>query len=267
MDNIKLPLSPADALVKQKAEELSARSKNKTQLQKASEDFEALFVYFMLSSMRKTVMKSGLLDNGLGGEIYEAMLDQELSRTLAQHSQLGIAEVLQQQLSAQDHPSSGSHIRNSMPPIHPTKMKKSLNTYLQSAIPKRLKPYEEMIMEASQNHGVDANLIKAVIFAESSGNPEAVSKMGAKGLMQLMESTAEEVGVQNPFDPRENIQGGSRYLAKLLKRYKGDIQLALAAYNAGPTAVDKYGDIPPFPETQRYVEKVLRFYKMLTENS
>lgn len=113
----------------------------------------------------------------------------------------------------------------------------------------------------AQRRGISEALVKAVIHVESSGNPFARSRSGACGLMQLMPITAEEMGVNNVFDPDENIAGGTGYLAKMLERFDGDKKLALAAYNAGPNAVRKYRGVPPYPETRRYVERVLRLEK------
>ncbi len=118
--------------------------------------------------------------------------------------------------------------------------------------------FEEVLQEAAMEHGLEPELLKAVIKAESGFNPKAVSRAGAKGLMQLMDSTARGLGVQDPFDPVQNVHGGALYLRRLLDRY-GDIRLALAAYNAGAGAVDRYGGIPPFRETQAYVPKVLKY--------
>ena len=121
--------------------------------------------------------------------------------------------------------------------------------------------YDDIIREASNAHGMDFGLIKAVIQAESAFNPNAVSPKGAMGLMQLMPETSNNVGVNDPFDPRENVMGGTRYLKELMTRYDSDLSLCLAAYNAGPGAVEKYNKcIPPFRETENYVEKVLQFY-------
>ena len=121
----------------------------------------------------------------------------------------------------------------------------------------RAKPYEEIIAEHSRTHGVRAELVKAVMQVESAFNPYARSPKGALGLMQLMPATAQRFGVKNPFDPRENVRGGVAYLRQLLDRYENNEQLALAAYNAGPGAVDKYGQsVPPYKETRNYVKQI-----------
>jgi len=116
--------------------------------------------------------------------------------------------------------------------------------------------YEPFIAEASKTHNVEPELIKAMIAIESSGKSSAKSSKGAIGLMQLMPDTAKAMGVVDSTDPRQNIMGGTKYLAKQLKATNGDIPLALARYNAGPGNVKKHGGIPPFPETQGYIEKV-----------
>ncbi len=120
---------------------------------------------------------------------------------------------------------------------------------------------ESVIKTASRKFGVPEALIKAVIHQESQFNPRAVSPKGAMGLMQLMPQTAELLGVKNPFNPVENILGGTKYLADLMKRYQNNLELALAAYNAGPKAVEKFNGIPPYSETQDYVKKVIGYYR------
>jgi soluble lytic murein transglycosylase len=122
------------------------------------------------------------------------------------------------------------------------------------------RPYLNEILEASNLYGVPDQLVTAVIRAESGFNPRAVSRKGAQGLMQLMPATASNLGVRNSFDPRQNIHGGVRHLRGLIDRFPGNLPLAIAAYNAGEKAVLTYGGIPPYPETQDYVVKVLRFY-------
>ena len=121
--------------------------------------------------------------------------------------------------------------------------------------------FAEIINQVSGKYGVNPALVNAVIKAESNYDADAVSSAGALGLMQLMPGTASGLGVTNPLDPAQNIDGGVRFLSGLLKRYDGDVKLALAAYNAGPGAVDKYGGIPPYQETQVYVQRVLGYYK------
>lgn len=121
--------------------------------------------------------------------------------------------------------------------------------------------YVDLIKLTANKHAVDPALVRALIHAESHFNPNAKSRVGAQGLMQLMPATAQELGVSNAFNAQQNIQGGTRYLAQLLTAFKGDITLATAAYNAGPNAVRKYNGVPPYNETKVYVERVGILYR------
>ena len=120
--------------------------------------------------------------------------------------------------------------------------------------------FDRYIDEAAGLHGVDFPLIKAVIRAESAFNPKAVSKKGALGLMQIMPENLKAFQVHDPFDPWQNIMGGARYLKALIQRFNGQVPLALAAYNAGPRAVDTHRGIPPIPETEEYVKRVMKYF-------
>lgn len=134
-------------------------------------------------------------------------------------------------------------------------------------VPLYTKPYNRIIAKAADEHQLDPALIRAIIHAESSFRPQVVSKKGAVGLMQLMPQTAAFLGVQDSSQPEQNISAGSRYLAQLLKQHNNDTQLALAAYNAGASNVKRYNGIPPFAETQAYVERVVILHKRYQQQS
>lgn len=127
--------------------------------------------------------------------------------------------------------------------------------------------FHPIIVRVADRHEVDPALIKAIIMAESGYNPRAISKKGAKGLMQLMPATAEALGVEDSFNPEQNIKGGVKYFKQLVIQFEGDVKLALAAYNAGSKKVRKYQGIPPFKTTQGYINKVFKYYQIFRKQS
>ena len=144
-----------------------------------------------------------------------------------------------------------------LPPAKPIVARVDVATEF-SAVPAN-EAYDEIIQEAADAYAMDPALIRAVMAAESAFHPFAVSRTGAEGLMQLMPELSNEMGVSNAFDPRENIMGGVRYLKRLLDYHRGDLDLALASYNAGPANVERYGGVPPFRETKNYIKTVRQF--------
>ncbi len=121
--------------------------------------------------------------------------------------------------------------------------------------------FDPIIADASRKYGLEAPLIKAVIKAESDFDPNAISNKGARGLMQIMPMNYRLLNVENPFDPHQSIDAGARYLRDMMDRYNGKVNLSLAAYNAGPGAVDRHGGVPPYQETEEYIERVMRYYQ------
>lgn len=121
--------------------------------------------------------------------------------------------------------------------------------------------FDPIIADASKKYGLEAPLIKAVIKAESDFDPNAISHKGARGLMQIMPMNYRLLNVENPFDPYQSIDGGARYLRDMMDRYNGKLTLSLAAYNAGPGAVDRHGGVPPYQETTEYIERVMKYYQ------
>ncbi|RMD90450.1 MAG: lytic transglycosylase domain-containing protein [Calditrichaeota bacterium] len=216
-------------------------------LKEAAQGFEALFISELLKVMRKSIGKSNLLGEGLSGEIYTSMFDESLARVIASNGGLGLADIIVRNLERK----------------HQTELPEG---------PFKLQNYRKissfnfnwdrkLIDNIAQKFDIDPKLVKALIKVESNFNAHALSKKGAAGLMQLMPETAQAMGIKNRFDPAQNIYGGVKYLKSLLQKFNGNLELALSAYNAGPSTVEQYGGIPPFPETQNYVKKVLKFYK------
>ena len=261
------------------AEKLSGANLDRSELRKAklkeaSENFEAIFLNLMLKSMIKISSdenNSIFGGDNFGEDVLDGIFYLELSRHIAKSGKFGIAELVYKQLEQKDLKVANEpkkvevkYATNTRRPQNIEK-RKFLTMYGESLID-RIKRFDDLIKKASAEFNVPEELVKAIIAVESSGNVFAVSSKGAKGLMQLIDSTAEFVGVKNVWHPAENIYGGVKYLRYLLDRFNGDIKLALAGYNAGPENVERYGGVPPFPETIEYIGKVMRYLKLFEQN-
>jgi soluble lytic murein transglycosylase-like protein len=251
-------------------------------LAKAAMEFERMFAEMMVKEMRKSVGSGGLIEKSTGEQIFTEMLDSEYTKMMVKNGNFGLAKTIIEQMSETDDEinpltalgalkAQSNYARANR--FDAIKLKSfdnesmifdgGKNYKIQTAVSYELfspqvKYWDKIIDRASREYGVDKALIAAVIDAESSGNPKAKSKAGASGLMQLMPATAKDMEVKNVFNPFENVMGGTKYLKQMLNRFGGDLKLALAAYNAGPSKVEKYGDVPPFRETQNYVAKITK---------
>jgi soluble lytic murein transglycosylase-like protein len=223
--------------------------KSRARLEKAVQEFESLFVGYLLKTMRSSIPKSDLFGESFGGDILESMFDLEMAKHISRNSSLGLGEMLYKQIA-------GEQFRHDAASPARTRAADA------DTVRNRIESYRDVIQDAAEKHSLDANLLKAVIATESGGDTSARSGKDAKGLMQLLDSTAVAMGVKNVWDPRENILGGAKYLKQLLDRFNGDTKLALASYNAGPGAVEKHKGIPPYNETREYVNEVLNYLQV-----
>lgn len=271
----------------------------KVDIAKAARGFESMFVHMMMKEMKSAMLGEKPDDSdkeNFGADILQSYADMLLADDISKSGVgIGVAEKIYAQMtggeklsaitvdmSSSNIPVRGANIttvsENKLPAdaILPAAVKKShtpeheikqhfAGTF-NERINRRLANYESIIAEASAKTGVPEHLIKAIITAESAGRADAKSPVGAKGLMQLMDGTAADLGVTNSYDPRQNIMGGTKYIQQMLKQFGGDIEKALAAYNAGPGNVRKYNGVPPFSETKSYIARVKKYNEMYKSN-
>jgi len=247
----------------------------KKRLFKAAKDMESLFLYQILKAMRSAIPKNEDEDGfgmggGMGKDIYTQMFDQELAAKMAGIGDRSIAATIYRsmektligRLGAENGDEKANNTiipqrnyidvkQEDIQTTRPLGPASSVNENKEDST-----GYDRLIEKTAKKYNLNPELIKSVVMTESAGDPEAVSPAGAKGLMQLTDSTAAEMGVGNVFDPAQNIEGGTKYLKQMVDRF-GDLDKALAAYNAGPSRVEKYDGIPPYPETQNYVKNVI----------
>lgn len=258
---------------------------------RAARGFESMFVSMMWKQMRESMVDDGeekTEDLSFGADTLQGLADMQFGDYVAGTGRgMGIAEVIYKRLTGGEsmplttvripnlggsRRSANAHefVQENQAPIREAKAatthadltaERRYGGYgnIEERAAQRMRPYEDIIVAAGKKYDIDPKIIRAVITAESAGRHDAVSSAGAKGLMQLMDGTAAELGVNNVFDPKQNIEGGVRYLRKMLNEFGGDLQLALAGYNAGAGNVRRHGGIPPFKETRNYVQKIARY--------
>ena len=266
MDSMNLKISNPRAHFKNGIEPNSRfNSSEKQKLAKASKEFESMLTGMMIKSMTKTT--DGLFGkDNYGGDVLDVLFETEISKFITESQGMGVADRIYNSLTGEQLSKLKDFTKekNTIPLLNDIK-NENLNKEVKpnAKALDRIQKYENVIDEAAKKFNVDKQLIKSVILTESAGKANAKSHANAKGLMQLMDSTAADMGVINPWNPKENIFGGTKYLSKMLKEHDGDTDLALAAYNAGPGNVRKYKGIPPFKETQNYVKRVNNYLNTL----
>ncbi len=262
----------------------------KARLKEATKQFESIFSYQLLKAMRETIPDDPLakdvpMAGGAGKEIFTQLFDLEVAKKMTGRGPTSLANVLYHSMEKAVEAQFGK--TEQAPVLKPLRPDPSESIPLHrnpvEELPKKLpiplhrpsefishelhpkatandpilQKYGNLIRKAAQTADLSPELVYAVIKHESGGDTAAISPKGAKGLMQLMDSTATAYGVADPMDAAANVEGGTRYLSDLIRRFKGDIRTALAAYNAGPAAVERHGGIPPYDETKKYIQKII----------
>lgn len=262
MHDVQLKITNADKHLEAASQPNAISDKEKNRIAKAAKEFESLFTTMMLKSMTKNTQ--GMFgEDSYGGDIYSSMFQSQIGKYISDGKGIGIADMLYKKLTGetlapeQRYDALGQNLKSN---ININGLENTNDKIFPSnSSIDRLSKYNSIIEDAANNFGVDKNVIKSVIMTESAGNSKAVSSAKAKGLMQLMDSTAKDLGVKNVWNPKENIYAGTKYLSQLLRQYNGDVKLALAGYNAGPGNVDKYEGVPPFEETKNYISRVMGY--------
>lgn len=286
-----------DSLLKSKIDELSRNSslgqkknltdKEKADFAKASRGFESMFVNMMMKEMKNAMLDKDKPEDeelSFGADTLEGYTDMLYSDQISKTGTgIGIADMIYQNLTGERLSGITSYLpgsslkdmqveKNLAPTLSPSLSAKNtakasdlgakVSGNFIERVKDRLDKYDHIIKKANEATGVPEELIKAVITTESAGLNTAKSGAGAKGLMQLMDGTAKDLGVKNSYDPSQNILGGAKYLKQMLEKFDGNLNHALAAYNAGPGAVQKYGGVPPYSETQAYVKRVQKYLQI-----
>ncbi len=217
-------------------------------LQGAAGDFEQFLLKGMLDRMLSTLGEGGIFESdNTGARFFQSLFSEEIARSWSEGGEPGVSRMLLKDLGQAD-PLEGT-------PVDLAALRLG-SVARRPRVDHTMAGLQTMARDSASVAGLDEDWVCAIIACESDWNPRARSSKGAQGLMQLMPATAEELGVRDPWNPRENIEGGVRYLRQLLDRFGNDRTLAAAAYNAGPGAVERYGGVPPFPETRTYVERI-----------
>lgn len=293
-------------LTKNRTNKISKFSENeKVEFAKVARGFESMFINMVYKGLKSAMLEEKKSEMTFGADTLEGYTDMAFSDELSKKGNgIGIADMIYQNLTGDklgnirelDSKTYNKFI-SEMKPINinekPITIKetssildvekdnsfvpdegigdeiaknKVVKNNLSSKLEERLSNYDEFIKEASEKYSVPVNLIKSVISAESFGKSDAVSKVGAKGLMQLMDGTSKDLGVKDPFNPKDNIIGGTKYLRLMMDKFDGNLENVLSAYNAGPGNVVKHNGVPPFQETKSYINRVKHYLELYSND-